>query len=461
VSRFLAIVLLLLVSCPMTAQAQTAAFTTCDTPTSSTLTSFNCSDEGRAYATGYRFVAAKLPSLQTQNPALVKACVVTVITSPQLRTYDDGQNRSSYYVDIRAGTSNCATTAGSAYISWWPAANDCSTRAKSLSGIFDSMSAGTCYQGCEYTLQDATMDQTLKDVRTNEILARAKKGRYAPTGNACSAGETRPDPKQDFCQALDGGHKICPKEDGGACVVSGKTGRSYCFAKSQSGPAVDPTRKEAVVKSADAPPPGLPNVPPSPRTNENWSSDGPGTSVTNNTTNQTNNYNNFSNTGTPNTDPNAGVPGDGSDNPGEGEGEGDEGTASGGGTCDAPPVCSGNPIDCAILDQTWRNRCESGGDENGNGQPDWTELGEGEGSEGPAAGAGEEKANEWDFSTMFDQLDDAGFLSDSCPEFPPIDVSALGIAFDADMTWWCEAIAAIGALFLFLGACTAIAILVS
>jgi hypothetical protein len=46
---------------------------------------------------------------------------------------------------------------------------------------------------------------------------------------------------------------------------------------------------------------------------------------------------------------------------GSGGGGGGDGTAddsvSGGGSCDSAPVCSGNPIECAILSQQWKARC--------------------------------------------------------------------------------------------------------
>jgi len=50
--------------------------------------------------------------------------------------------------------------------------------------------------------------------------------------------------------------------------------------------------------------------------------------------------------------------GDG-EGPGEEEGEeGGEGSASGGVACTDPPVCDGDPIQCALLMQAWRQRCE-------------------------------------------------------------------------------------------------------
>lgn len=60
--------------------------------------------------------------------------------------------------------------------------------------------------------------------------------------------------------------------------------------------------------------------------------------------------------------------GSGGINPGAngGSNSGDPNSASGGGTCTDPPVCSGDPIQCAIFYQTWRSRCNT--DTSGLGQ---------------------------------------------------------------------------------------------
>lgn len=71
-----------------------------------------------------------------------------------------------------------------------------------------------------------------------------------------------------------------------------------------------------------------------------------------------------------------GVPG----GTGDGSEEGEESGASGGQACDAPPSCTGDAVQCAILEQQWRNRCvplpEEGDLENvtgftGAGPDDW------------------------------------------------------------------------------------------
>jgi len=55
--------------------------------------------------------------------------------------------------------------------------------------------------------------------------------------------------------------------------------------------------------------------------------------------------------------PNRPSSGDPATGAGDGEGEETAGSASGGTTCDSPPVCEGDPIQCAILSQEWRTRC--------------------------------------------------------------------------------------------------------
>lgn len=57
--------------------------------------------------------------------------------------------------------------------------------------------------------------------------------------------------------------------------------------------------------------------------------------------------------------------------PGPEPGDGDKPGSSGGGTCDDPPKCQGDSIQCNILYQSWANRCKNpgGGGEGGEGEP--------------------------------------------------------------------------------------------
>lgn len=51
-----------------------------------------------------------------------------------------------------------------------------------------------------------------------------------------------------------------------------------------------------------------------------------------------------------------------------------DGSASGGGDCGTPTVCSGDAVACAVLRQTWMERCSQRWDQDSNGQPNWTKV---------------------------------------------------------------------------------------
>ena len=90
------------------------------------------------------------------------------------------------------------------------------------------------------------------------------------------------------------------------------------------------------------------------------------------------------------------------------------GNASGGGTCQAPPVCTGDSISCAILYQQWRTRCAL---ENTSDEEDWEDP-----QESPDQYHQEE-------SIGIGMLDTSGFLGGGvCPQWGPINV--LGGSFD-------------------------------
>jgi hypothetical protein len=107
--------------------------------------------------------------------------------------------------------------------------------------------------------------------------------------------------------------------------------------------------------------------------------------------------------------------GDGDGDGGEGEGDG---SASGGLTCASAPVCDGDAIQCAILDQEWRMRCshdDPSGIEFGEGEEDGT----GHHEDGDGAGAGE--------------ISESGSLgaAGSCPA--PFNVTVWGTSVEIDV----------------------------
>lgn len=342
----------------------------------------------------------------------------------------------------------------------FPLDKKCSNVKSPVYAGYQEVGASRCEGGCEYVADNAPVERRRYD-RPNGNSINFQRGYWRPSGGTCAVGPAPEPPRDDYCAMLDGGHKVCRDNQGRECVTSGKTGRRYCSPKNGPTNATEPTRNENVNISAPSPSPGTPPTPPTPRPGEDWkkSASASSTDVTNNVT-QNIEINN--NTGTPNTNPGDGNPNDGGDNPGEGEGEGDKGSASGGAGCDAPPVCSGDPINCAVLDQSWRNRCASSkGDANGNGRPDWTELSEGEGSDGVTPGNGQdEKAQSWGLESLLDKVDDSGFIGQSCPSIPMFDLGPLG-SFDPNGDWWCETLDLIGSIFVFVASCAAVRILVS
>lgn len=299
------------------------------------------------------------------------------------------------------------------------------------------------------------------DTRSTSIFTGS--GVYSPTGAVCSNGDQTPErapPRDEYCTTLEGGaYQMCVDKDFKSCVKSNLTGRKYCGDNDFPTVGVDPQRREAVAISAPTNPP-TPAPTPVPREGEAFTPNS-SASVTNTTTNNTTNITNFNNSGSPGTTP---VPGDGSGNPGEpGEGEGEEeghGSTSGGGDCATPYVCSGgDPVLCSFGTQAWLQRCA--GDENNNNQPDWTEIGEGQGGDGVTPGGeGEAVAKEFGLPGL-DKIDDSGFIGSSCPLLPVVDFGEFGSVDLSSKPWWCSTISKIGMLVMFAGACIGLAILVS
>jgi len=139
--------------------------------------------------------------------------------------------------------------------------------------------------------------------------------------------------------------------------------------------------------------------------------------------NSTTNYNYYNSTvvGTSSRDPGtgSGTGGSGTVGPGGDAVDPNEGSASGGVTCDSEPACSGDPIQCAILKQQWRTRCVE--------TPTEAEaLGAIEATEGEIDGTSLQ-AGEVDVTT----LNATGTLSGSCPV--PLSISVMGQNLSLDI----------------------------
>ena len=160
---------------------------------------------------------------------------------------------------------------------------------------------------------------------------------------------------------------------------------------------------------------------------------------------------------------------DGDGNAGEGDGSGPgagEGMAGGGGTCDAPPVCSGDPILCNVLYQQWQTRCAVAGLDkvstsgaindcsrpfvvSGNGANAQKLRAlrkvacphEGERGPDPSDYLGEDDSSlkdglfdEGDGTPGEDGLDDSGMgWSRSCPQMPSVSVFGYSLMFDTSV----------------------------
>lgn len=285
---------------------------------------------------------------------------------------------------------------------------------------------------------------------------------WVPTGGTCD-GNMVPSPnEQPACTPLGDGQTACAMPDGKTCYSAGGgvPNLQFCWNPGETGQK----SHEDQLQKTD---PGLTAVAPAPPANgDTLNPVGPPISTTINNDNRhiettTQNYANEHGTNAGDSDQ-GDTNGDGQpdgEGEGEGDGEGEDGSVSGGSGCDAPPVCAGDPVMCGVVDQSWRNRCgEQQGDANGDGRPDWTELGEGEGPEGMEPN-GDEVAQEWDFPGL-DMLDDGGFLSNTCPEFPTMNLGPLG-SYNLDFPWWCDLLASLGAVFVFICGCAALMVLVS
>lgn len=183
----------------------------------------------------------------------------------------------------------------------------------------------------------------------------------------------------------------------------------------------------------------------------------------------------------------------------DGEGNESDNTASGGGTCKAPPTCSGDGIQCNMLIQQWKTRCAIEGEgqkiENGNcnsigelkctgmsvqqcydlwaqkkqacaaqaeaggdDQPDWTKV-TGDGTEG----AGDEPDMPVHEGLVLgtDRIDDSGFWGGSraCPTLGTLDLGVFGTFSLDSKPWWCDLVALIRGVLLIIGAFIALRIL--
>lgn len=120
--------------------------------------------------------------------------------------------------------------------------------------------------------------------------------------------------------------------------------------------------------------------------------------------------------------------GDGKSQEDEQEQEESESRVTGGNNCDAPPVCTGDAIQCAILAQTHKQRCADQEFQEVDGEKLAAEVGAGfEGSEFKPFGEGER--GNFDLTGM---IDTSSTIGGSCPVLPPITFTIQGVTKSVD-----------------------------
>ncbi|GAA0709467.1 virulence factor TspB C-terminal domain-related protein [Dokdonella soli] len=122
-----------------------------------------------------------------------------------------------------------------------------------------------------------------------------------------------------------------------------------------------------------------------------------------------------------------------------------KGNAGGGETCRAPPFCSGDPIQCQVLQQAYNTRCAV---ENLGKWPQGEPVPDGHDGESP----GDTHVVHDNSGELLGQVSSSGFLGGgSCPKPPTF--SAMGHTFDfASQSWWCDGLSILGGIILFVGA---------
>lgn len=364
---------------------------------------------------------------------------------------------NGYVARIKCSNGSTTSNVGETY---FDSTKKCSARPAYNAGIVGGVSstAIVCDGGC--AMKPAANNIIRLDKRDSSIFAAT--GTYSPTGGVCNSVSNDPliperKPLQDeFCTTLEGGgYQLCPQKDGKTCVKSNRTGRKYCGNNDYPTASVSPDRTEGAGISAKLPAPGVPAPIPTARPGETWTTDSTA-SVTSTTTNNVTNVTNVNNSGTPNTTPGSEQPGDGSDNPGtpgdgsggdEGEGP-DNGTVTGGGSCETPPAISGgDPVANFATLTLWKLDCSSKADQgdldqaasdadamancslNGIGCDDLPgTLGEEPGEGTAALGPDEDPLQGSRFSKSLEdiELDDSGFLAgSSCPTVSNVSVGSM------------------------------------
>lgn len=217
-----------------------------------------------------------------------------------------------------------------------------------------------CLGGCIY--EAVPMQSTCTLVVGAPAGAVDCSGRFAFTGQSCTVGGGEPaevpPPAQlgqtapQVCRPAGSGQTFCQKPNGDQCYTA-STGKQICWGASETGEKGD----GPVLQTRNA---GDTPIPPNLTTDGGdtlTSSGDPVTTVTtrNNTTITTTTRNYTTEFGTDAKPDNSGEPDDGS---GGTDDSGDDNTsASGGESCDSPPIVSGDAALNMVANQAWATRC--------------------------------------------------------------------------------------------------------
>lgn len=315
---------------------------------------------------------------------------------------------------------------------WDPSSGTCDTGCSVKPSIFNSASQNSlpiCDDGCLYVPETGEGLSFCFNEGTSGLPSMCGATRWNPSGQKCDVQPTalppKPmDPAKPTCRTTGADFNECVYPDGKHCVTGARGGR-YCWNNAETGPRVNANGTEGASREV------APKTPTPPPNMQTPSAQGGGSTTINGGQYNTTNYGGTGNTGGQS---NVGEGGkDPSTGGGSGEGEEDDGgTASGGGDCGAPPVCSGPGVLCGIIQQAWLQRCD-GANSVGGGEGDIA------GVDGAIADADAEAMpdaeqmtvhadpNSWRKVVNVDgeQLDASGFVtSRSCPLMPSTDVGA-------------------------------------
>lgn len=296
-------------------------------------------------------------------------------------------------------------TAGQCPNGWDPVGNKCApsqaeclARPAATSG-WTLNNGGHCSDACSFGPAPAGETFTVNG-KTYRSMAGS-----VPTGAACvlaSTNEPLP-PAPQYCEPV-GTLTMCLKQNGEHCA-SASTGKQICWKPGETGEKTDgPILQSKVAGPNEIPPQSLTL----PNGDSLTKSAGPATTTSTKggttTTTTTTNYVTTHGTNAGGGTSGSGEPADGTGG-GDGEGDGEGNGSTGGVTCDAPPVSTGDALLAQIAHQQWLARCTGSGEEF-----------DGDHGEGVVDGK-----TGWD-DTVPDEtvLDEAGFLggAGSCPSPP-------------------------------------------